>query len=158
MKHDRALAHEASPFTKQSGKVEPKNVWTDIDNHELLNWVNRHLDIVDLYAHAMSLGKPARGGSLIPLGPATAAWYLVKQTSANGQAESWFTGLLTGAELPAGDIRLRLRQALQNREVRGESKPWQFEMLQWLSKAWNRRTEKGRVFVMKKNEPFQFIR
>jgi len=161
IKHERALSREASMYTKTHHLTNPKEHWSDIDNFEIVQWVKKHQEVPELYSKAMSLGRPSTARkSLIPLSPATAGWFLALSVASSDTVNPWFEGLLSGAGIERGDIRLLLRQAMQNRLVSSnEFRPSGIEALHWIAKAWrDRKATNLRIFSVKSTEEFPFFR
>lgn len=78
----------------------------------------------DVKRAAYGIGKPS----------AAAAWYLIRRLNTLAKTNEFFEGIITGAEVPAGDPRLILGRRLRNmdgrRSVNGEH-------LALLIKCWN---------------------
>lgn len=155
IRHDRALAREASIYTKTNNQKEP---WQDIDNTERVAWVKKNLRALEITKRVQTVS--GRENRLFAHAVVAASWYMAERTADPESVAAWFEGLITGSGLPTGDVRLLLRQAAANRKADSTSKTVMGEeLLHWIAKAWTTRDDKTRrLFRVKDEESFPFYR
>lgn len=147
--HARCLATEVSPI---GARANPEFV---ASNEEIYAWTIKHPEVGELVVMAKTL---AGGGTLFPLSPVLAAWFLCSQAH-KAVADPWYEGLITGETLHQGDIRLALRRFYERRRGEGRRQLRSEHVFADICKAWNQRARKmARNFKRLDTEPFAFIR
>lgn len=104
-------------------------------------------------AHVAHRVKHAKVG-LTPIA-AAAGWYLIRRTNTAARTDDFFEGLITGTNLPTGDVRPLLIRKLRGEKDEGK-RANSATQLALLIKAWNMwatGAQNVRAIVWKKTEP-----
>ena len=117
------------------GLLAPTHNKVKVTNSEVLNWVDSHSDIAEFAAMATRVRNTFDGGSI------GAFLYTIWRTHhiARSAADDFWEGVITGADLAAGDPRLALRAKLTKRPTAKDTESTRRAAwaVQFVAEAWN---------------------